>query len=86
MVSRISVSEVAGHLNDLIGRVRAGEEFVVEQAGEDVLRIGPVKPRQMLGSDLIELLKRLPKPDDEFFDEVERAINNQGELPPDRWE
>ena len=86
MVSRISISEVDGHLNDLIGRVKAGEEFVVEQAGEDVLRIGPAKPRQMLGRDLIELLKRLPRPDDQFFDDVESATNNQGELPPNRWE
>lgn len=86
MVSRIPLSEAAGHLDDLVERVRAGEEFVVEKAGKDVLRIGPAKPRGMLGRDLIELLDRLPAPDDAYFDEVEKVARNQGEPPANQWE
>jgi len=86
MVSRISISDATGHLDDLADRVRKGEEFVVERAGQDVLRIGPVQPRQLLGRDLIELLQRLPAPDSDFFDEVESITTNQGEPPTIKWE
>lgn len=86
MVSRIPISEASGHLDDLVERVRAGEEFVIEKAGKDVLRIGPADARRMLGRDLVELLDRLPAPDDEYFDEVERVARNQGEPPANEWE
>lgn len=86
MVSRISISDATGNLDDLVDRVRAGEEFVIERAGEDVLRIGPALPRQLLGRDLIELLDRLPAPDPEYLDEVESIARNQGEPPSVKWE
>jgi antitoxin (DNA-binding transcriptional repressor) of toxin-antitoxin stability system len=86
MVSRIPISKVTASLGDLVDRVRAGEEFVVEQSGEDVLRIGPVGPRQMTWGEMVDLLKRLPPPDEEFFEEVERVTKNQGEAPANKWE
>ena len=86
MVSRIPISEAKERLDDLIERIRAGEQFVIERGGVDVCRIVPAEPRRMTGEDLVSLLKTLPPPDEGFADDVEDGIRNQGTAPDLKWE
>jgi antitoxin (DNA-binding transcriptional repressor) of toxin-antitoxin stability system len=86
MVSRISITDVSRQLDDLVERARKGEEFVVERGGEAVCRIGPAGRRGATVSDLADLLDRLPRPDDAFWDEVEQVTRNQPPVPPSPWE
>ena len=86
MVSRIPISDVSSRFEDLVERIKNGEEFLVHKGGEDVCRIGPAQPRRLTGESLVALLKQLPRPDDAYLDEVERAARNQPELPASPWE
>jgi antitoxin (DNA-binding transcriptional repressor) of toxin-antitoxin stability system len=86
MVSRIPIADIAARLDDLLDRVKAGEEFLVHRGGEDVCRIGPVESHPLTGERLVELLRALPRPDDAYLDDVERAARDQPELPASPWE
>ena len=69
----------------MLNRVEyGGESFVVERGGKPVCRIEPVTKNFTCG-DLADLLKSLPKPDPEFWDDVEWATKNQGTLPVIDW-
>lgn len=80
------MADVRARLDDLVERVRNGEEFLVQEGGEDVCRIGPAQPRSMTTEAFVALLKRLPRPDDAYLDEVEKVARNQPEVPPSPWE
>jgi antitoxin (DNA-binding transcriptional repressor) of toxin-antitoxin stability system len=83
MVSRIPISEARDKLDQLVERVSAGEEFVLERGGIDVCRLGPAAPQKvLLGRDLAALIDSLPKPDDGFFEDVESFVRNQQNAPP----
>jgi antitoxin (DNA-binding transcriptional repressor) of toxin-antitoxin stability system len=46
MELRITATELARHLGDVLGKIRfRGDEFVVERNGEPIARIGPIRAR-----------------------------------------
>jgi prevent-host-death family protein len=78
---KVSATEAARNLSDLLNRVRyRGERFTVVRGGEDVAEIVPAK--RIAGVTLRELrsaLASLPPPDDEFANDLERI---RAEQPP----
>lgn len=73
-MNRISATELARRLSDVLNRVRyRGEEFLVERGGEQVARIEPPgPPRRLTWREFVEFLRRAPRPDEAFADDLER--------------
>lgn len=72
---RITATELARRLSDVLSRVRyRGEEFLVERGGEPVARIEPPGPSHVMTlAEFLELLHRAPRPDDGYADDLERV-------------
>jgi antitoxin (DNA-binding transcriptional repressor) of toxin-antitoxin stability system len=86
MKTRISATHAARTFSDLLNRVRyRGEEFIVERGGEPVCQIVPARPAVRTVADLVQLLRTVPRPDDEYFDILEDITKNQPSLPPSPW-
>lgn len=83
---RISATELARHLGDILGRIRyRGDSFTVERNGTPVARIGPVAgPR---GTPLREAMAAWINPvaDPGFADDLER-IRAQDRAPANPWD
>ena len=62
-----------------------GETFVVERGGKPVCEIQPAAPSRFTGSDLVSLLRTLPKPDEGYLAEVEDLISKQSTLAESGW-
>lgn len=83
----ISATQAARTFSDLLNRVRyRGDAFVIERGGEPVCEISPVKAPRFTGTDLLGLLRSLPKPDAAFWDAVEEATCQQPSVPKTLWE
>ena len=84
---RVSATEAARNFSDLINRVRYGRAtFVVERGGLAMCEIRPVYGQAgFTGKDLVELLRSLPGPGDEYLDHVESAVKNQPPAEQTRW-
>ncbi len=74
-MTRISATELARRLSDVLNRVRyRGEEFVVERGGEAVARIEPPGPPHVITlGEFLDMLRRAPRPDKGFADDLERV-------------
>ena len=78
MESHISATEAVRRFSDILNRVYCRhEEFVVERGGEAVCRIVPCNVPVFTLADLVKLLDTIPKPDPEYWDELETLTNNQ---------
>lgn len=85
MDTRITATELARSLSDVLNRVRyKGERFMVERNGEPVATIGPAGPKPGITlSEFLRLLKDLPQPDEDFARDVEaiRATQTKAMVP-----
>jgi antitoxin (DNA-binding transcriptional repressor) of toxin-antitoxin stability system len=82
---KISATEAARNFSDLVNRVfYKGETFIVERGGEPLCEISPASPVRFTGAEFVELLSKLPRPDDEYFDVIEKLNKNQPPLGPFR--
>lgn len=83
MEARISATELARRLGDILGRVRyRGESFLVERNGDPVARLAPVPGRAT--PTLREALaswRRAGKPDAGFAADLERV--GKADRPPE---
>jgi prevent-host-death family protein len=81
MAVRVSATEAARNLSDLLNRVRyRGERFTVVRAGEEVAEIGPAAgSRSVTLAELRATLASLPPPDVDFAADLERI---RAEQPP----
>lgn len=87
MKKRISATDAARGFSDLINRVRyRGEEFVIERSGEPICAMVPVGPVGPTLSDLAQLIRTLPAPDEAYLAETEALTNNQPKVPSSPWE
>lgn len=85
--TRVSATDASRGFSELLNRVRyRGETFIIERGGAAIGELRPVAPTRFTGADLLALLKSLPRVDDGFFDDVERAIAEQPTLPESPWE
>ncbi len=87
METRISATEFARRLSDVLSRVHyRGERFVVERGGEAVAVVEP--PQEAVRPiSLRELAERLQgvRPDERFADDLEAIQAEQGLAEPPVW-
>lgn len=85
METKITATELAKNLSDILNRIRyRGERFVVERNGEPVAHLGPVGRRPGITvSELISLIGDLSMPGDGFADDLEavQAAQPLAEMP-----
>ena len=86
MEPRISATDLARRLGDILGRIRyRGESFVIERNGAPVARVGPVAPRA--GVTLREAFAAwhaAGTADDAFADDLER-VRGADRPPRNPW-
>jgi antitoxin (DNA-binding transcriptional repressor) of toxin-antitoxin stability system len=86
MESKISATEAARTLSELLSRVRyRGESFVIERGGEAVCRIVPAGPPRCTVAMLVRALKAAAAPDAGYLDAVEKLTRDQPRLPRSPW-
>ena len=86
MKLRISATETARRFSELMNRVRyRGESFVVERGGKPICEILPAQPPKFSGRELADLLRSLPKPDEEYLALVESLAAKQSTGAESRW-
>jgi prevent-host-death family protein len=74
METKISATELARNLSDILNRARyRGETFVIERNGEPVAKIEPPPKQGISLRELAALLSELPRLDDDFADDLEAA-------------
>ena len=87
MRSRISATEAARSFSELMNRVRyRGESFVIERNGKPICEILPVTPAKFSGAELANLLRSLPKPDEEYLALVEGLAAKQATVAESGWQ
>lgn len=90
-MERISATEAARNLSDILNRVRyQGASFEIARGNEVVARIVPATPpRTVKVADLDKLFASLPKlglEDAERFEEDLRSIRREATLPESKWD
>jgi prevent-host-death family protein len=84
MATRITATELARNLSDVLNRVRyKGESFEVTRGGETIAEIKATERKRATVRDLIDLLENGPKPDPDFWKDVEEAHRMMNEPLPD---
>jgi prevent-host-death family protein len=87
--TRITATELARNLSDILSRARyRGERFVVERNGETVAVIEPPETQEKIKSmaEFIEWWKTVPKPDPDFWKDVEEGRRLMNQPIEDPWE
>ena len=83
---RISATEGARKFSELMNRVHyRGESFVVERGGKPICEILPAQPVSFTGRQLVDLLRALPKPDEEYLALTENLMAKQSPVGKSRW-
>jgi antitoxin (DNA-binding transcriptional repressor) of toxin-antitoxin stability system len=86
MESYLSATRAARHFSDLLNRVvYRGETFVVERGGQPICRIAPIGPPKCTPAGLAELLRSIPKPDPEYWNDLEEITKHQPLVPESSW-
>jgi prevent-host-death family protein len=90
VATKITATELARNLSDILNRVRyRGERFVVERNGEvvAVLESAP-EGKAISWGEFAKFWEDLPKPDSDFWDDVEEAhrLMNQPLPEPSSWD
>jgi antitoxin (DNA-binding transcriptional repressor) of toxin-antitoxin stability system len=86
MEYRITATELARRVGDVLGRVRyRGDTFVVDRNGEAVARIAPVPGAAASTlADLARAWRSAGEPEPSFADDLER-IGSEDEPPEIPW-
>jgi len=84
----ISAAKAARSFSEILNRVKyRHESFVVERNREPICRIEPVgQPKRLTTDNFAEFWKSLPRPDDQFADDLEAIHNTFKELPRSAWD
>jgi len=82
MESKITATELARRLGDVLGRVRfRGDVFVVERSGKAVAKLSPLPSQRAVNlRDVLAAWSDEPAADEDFADDLERV--NQADRPP----
>ena len=82
----VSASEAARSFSELLNRVHyRGESFVIARGGKPVGELVPTATGRFTMSDLAELLRPLPRPDDEYLSVTEELIATQPKVAKSPW-
>ncbi len=84
-MTKISTTEAARHLGDVLARVKhIGESFLLTKSNQPLARLVPVGPtRPATGEAIMMALERLPY-DPEFAADLER-VNRMDQVPENPW-
>lgn len=86
MEHRISATDLARGLGDVLGRIRyRGDTFVVERNGEPVARIGPIAEAGVATVREAFTAWGEPLPDDPGFGDDLAAVDDADAPPEDPW-
>jgi prevent-host-death family protein len=87
MKTRVTATEAARKFSEILNRVAyKGESFVVERSGRPVCQILPAPAgKRCTAADFIKMIKTAPRPDDQYFDDVEEIIKNRQPIAPSPW-
>ena len=86
METRITATELAKSLSDVLNRVRyRGEKFVIERNGEPIATLAPAAPVGITMQELAALLADLPRPDEGFADDLEAIQASQPRASIPEW-
>jgi prevent-host-death family protein len=88
METKITATELARSLSDILNRVRyRGERFLIERNGEPVATLTPAAPMSggITMRELVALLKDLGSPDEDFADDLEAIHSSQTKVGDPPW-
>ena len=86
MKTRVTATEAARKFSEILNRVAyKGETFIVERSGRPMCEISPAPRSKFTAADFAEMIKSAPRPDDQYFDDVEEVIKNRQPVAPSRW-
>ncbi len=87
MKTHVTATEAARKFSEILNRVAyKGETFVVERSGRPVCEITPAaNAKRFTGADFLELIRTAPRPDDQYFKDVEEIIRNRKSVAPSPW-
>jgi len=87
MQYRITATELARQLGDVLGRIRyRGDTFVIERNNTPVARIGPLPGHTAVTvREALAAWTYAEKPDDAFADDLER-VNAADRAPRNPWD
>ena len=85
METKITATELAKYLSDILNRIRyRGERFLIERNGDPVASLGPVDAgRGITVAEFFDHLRTMNWPDEGFADDLEaiRASQPKSEFP-----
>ncbi|HEX2172280.1 MAG TPA: type II toxin-antitoxin system prevent-host-death family antitoxin [Dehalococcoidia bacterium] len=88
METRITATELARALSDILNRTRyRGESFVIERNGDPIAALVPVGPvGSVTAQELADRLRGLTLPGDGFAEDLEAAQASQPRLDRSPWD
>ena len=86
--TRVTATEAARKFSEILNRVAyKGESFVVERSGRTICEISPIaEGKRFTAADFAEMITSAPRPDDQYFDDVEEIIRNRQPIAPSPWQ
>ena len=82
----ITATELARSLSDILNRVKyQGEVFVVQRNGEPIATLTPAPPRPMTLAEFFRYMDTIPRPDDQFADDLAKIHENQPPVEIRDW-
>ena len=87
MTFRISATKAARSFSELMNRVRyRGESFIIERGGRPICEILPARPPKFSGAEFVNLLRTLPRPDEDYLAVVEELVTKQPIVAESGWQ
>lgn len=87
MRERISATDVARNLSDVLNRVRyKGESFLIVRNGEEAGVLSPVSegsPKTL--RELVGVVREIGSPDEDFASDLEAVRRESPSLPDEPW-
>ena len=89
--TKVTIAELAERLPEILARVRDhGERFEIESDGQVIAVVDvppPPPPKQITWGEFLELWPTLPKPDEDYWKDLEEAKRQQPPLhEPPSWD
>ncbi len=82
MATKITATELARNLSDILNRARyKGESFLIERNGEPLATLEPAK-KAITWKEFVEWWAKNP-PDDKFADDLEAAVKEMRQPTPE---
>jgi prevent-host-death family protein len=81
---RMTATDASRDFSALLSRVASGETVEIERHSQLVAVVTPPRRRALSGAAFIDLVSRLPHPDDRFADDV-RGLAAVTSHPGDPW-